>query len=120
MNKTTVVILALALASPVYGMVFSWTDPAGIKHFTNKRDEIPERYRDKAKHLYPEQADMLPGHQNTQSQPVKPEVPPVVQQAIPAPPKTLQPVVAPEEPKKEIAPATGRRDRRRVLRQEDE
>jgi outer membrane biosynthesis protein TonB len=121
MNKTAVVILALALASSAYGMVFSWTDSAGIKHFTNKRDEIPERYRAKAKPLYPEQADMLPGQQNTQPQPVKPEVPPAVQPAIPAePPKTPQPVAAPEPPKKEIAPVTGRKDRRRPLHREDE
>jgi hypothetical protein len=118
MNKAVVVIVALALASSAYGMVFSWNDSSGIKHFTNKRDEIPERYRAKAKPLYPEQNDMLPGPQNAPPQPVKVEVPPTVplpvQQAMPLEPsKSPQPVAAPVALTKTAEPVTGRINRRR-------
>jgi hypothetical protein len=120
MNKAAVVLVVLALASSAYGMVFSWTDSAGIKHFTNKRDEIPERYRAKAKPLYPEQADALPGQQNSQPQPLKPDVPttapapsPVQQTVPPAPSKPPHPAAAPEPPNKDSAPLSGIKNRRR-------
>jgi hypothetical protein len=121
MNKTAVVIVVLALASSAYGMVFSWTDSAGIKHFSNKREEIPERYRAKAKPLYPEPTDSLPVQQNAQSQPVKPDVTSAVQQVRPVePPKNQLPIVAPGAPPKEVNPVAGRKRRRSSARTEEE
>jgi len=122
MDKAAVVILlALVLASSADGMVFSWTDSSGVKHFTNKRDEIPERYRTKAKPLYPEHADMLPGQHNAQPQTVKPAVPLPVQQPIPVEqPKIQQPAAVSDMPHTETAPVTGRKARRRPPPREEE
>lgn len=45
-------------------MVYSWTDSAGIAHYTNKEYEIPLRYRAKVKARYPEQGDSSTTLQN--------------------------------------------------------
>jgi hypothetical protein len=34
-----------------------WKDSAGIAHFVNKEYDVPDRYKAKAKALYPEAAD---------------------------------------------------------------
>jgi hypothetical protein len=131
MIKAATVVLVLALASSANGMVYGWTDSAGIKHFTNRRDEIPERYRSKAKPLYPEQADLAPAQQNAPPQQVTPVIPPVtlqpaVQQhpvqrpAVEEPPKTPPTVVVPATPPHVTVPATGRKIRPRPVNPRDE
>lgn len=125
MIKTATTILALALATPAFGMVFSWTDSAGVKHYTNRRDEIPERYRAKAKPLYPEQADTLPAPQGATPQTVKPEVsppvPPAVQRVVPQDLPHIPPaVVAPAPSAGESAPPATRRARSRPRNNRDE
>jgi len=134
MNKAVTVILALILVpvSSAFGMVFSWTDSSGIKHFTNRRDDIPERYRTKARPLYPEQSDLAAGQQNTpslappaaqqvQPAPAQAAAPPVAQQAKPVDaPKPSQPVVAVEPPKLAPAKPVSRRNRHRERSSGDE
>jgi hypothetical protein len=48
------VVIFLLGATSAYGMIYSWTDAAGVAHFTNKDYEIPARYRAKAQARYPE------------------------------------------------------------------
>lgn len=82
--KIALVFLALLLPSASFGMVFSWSDSAGIRHFTNREDEIPERYRARAKRLYPEQADIPAPQQNAQTQQnAKPEAQNQIQRNLP-------------------------------------
>lgn len=42
------------VASPAFGMIYSWTDSQGIAHYTNKEYEIPARYRARVKARFPE------------------------------------------------------------------
>jgi len=85
--KIALVLLALHLPSVAFGMVFSWTDSAGVRHFTNREYEIPERYRARAKRLYPELSDTSAPQQN-------PQMPPQTQQAARTEPQApLQPVL---------------------------
>lgn len=91
-------------ASPVHGAVYMWRDSAGVAHYTNKEYDVPERYRAKAKVLYPEASDSgtpQPGTVNVPALPVAqtpaPAVQPVTRSAPPvtqiesAPPKTPEP-----------------------------
>ena len=79
---TKSVLLALVfVASPAFGLIYSWTDPQGVAHYTNKEYEIPPRYRARAKALYPEQADSAPAQQ------AKPEGSPTPPQARPEEPQ---------------------------------
>lgn len=52
-------------------MVYSWTDAAGIAHYTNKEYEIPLRYRAKVKARYPEPGDSTVPLQNPQASQAK-------------------------------------------------
>jgi hypothetical protein len=82
MKNTCTLMMLLIFASPAYGMVYRWTDFAGVAHYTNKEYEIPSRFRAKAKALYPEQGDTAVPQQNVPAP--KPDVPPApVQQAKP-------------------------------------
>ena len=49
--------LLFVFAIPAHGMVYSWSDSAGVSHYTNKEYEIPNRYRAKVKSRYPEPGD---------------------------------------------------------------
>lgn len=94
MKNVGVILFILVQSSMAYGMVYRWTDTRNITHYTNREYEIPARYREKAKALYPEQADL---QQNTQqvNQPPAP-----VQQVRPAtiiPPAPVQHAPPPEE-----------------------
>ena len=95
MKKKCMLLVLTFLASPAYGMVYTWTDSAGIAYYTNKEYEIPLRYRAKAKHLYPEQADIGAPQQNAQNPQASTEVPPPSQQAASEVPNkgSLPPVV---------------------------
>lgn len=94
--KKTLLWAFLLLASPSHGAVYVWKDTAGIRHYTNKEYEIPERYRSRAKLLYSgqEAGTLLDG----------PSPQPSVQNVMQLPPPTqssvLQPQVSiPEQPK---------------------
>jgi len=62
--KSLSILFFLLLSSPANGMVYSWTDSAGITHYTNKEYDIPLRYRAKVKARYPEQGDSSTTLQN--------------------------------------------------------
>ena len=99
-NRLTLVKVLMAgvvmTASPAPGMVYMWRDSAGISHYTNKEYDIPDRYKAKAKPLYPEAADSAPGKPSAPGEPAKP-----VQQ-LPA--VTVQPVAPDEKPKEAATP----------------
>lgn len=116
MKKSFLVLFVLLFSLPAYGMVYKWTDSAGVAHFTNKAYEVPARYRAKAKSLYPELGDTEASQQNVQAQQLtvvtaassvqlsKPE-----EQA-----KTTQPVIVPEPSKSPSGwPASKVRHRKR-------
>jgi hypothetical protein len=108
------ILLMMFLSSPVYGMVYTWTDASGVPHFTNRDYEIPARYRTKAKALYPEQSDASSPQQNAQSQPAKP-----VQEASPAEqPKPQPPSIVSEPPNN--PPVRPPRRSKRIRSPEDE
>lgn len=71
MTKSLSVLFVLLLLSPADGMVYSWTDAAGIAHYTNKEYEIPLRYRAKVKARYPEPGDSTVPPQNPQASQVQ-------------------------------------------------
>ncbi len=85
--KKNLLLALIFISTPAHGMVYTWTDSAGVAHFTNKDYEIPARYRAKVKSLYPEQSDTSSPQQNVQPQPAQPaapaQQPQPVQQAMP-------------------------------------
>lgn len=87
MKKKSVlgILLVLVLSIPAYGLVYTWTDVAGLAHFTNKEYEIPDRYRARAKVLYPEPSDNAAFPQSAQLQPETSAIQPA-QQAKPEEP----------------------------------
>ena len=95
-----IMVLLILCASSAFGIVFSWVDQQGIRHYVNRVSDIPERYRAKAKALYPEPTDTYPVAQNVQEQqktggvatiaPPESAPPPV---AVPAPPTVAPPPV---------------------------
>ncbi|MFA7402550.1 MAG: hypothetical protein WC007_01045 [Pelobacteraceae bacterium] len=65
----------MLMVSPAQGMIYMWKDPAGIAHYVNKEYDVPDRYKAKAKALYPEAADAgtaQPNSANAQTQAVTP------------------------------------------------
>jgi hypothetical protein len=63
-----IVVLLILCASSAFGIVYSWIDQQGIRHYVNRASDIPERYRAKAKALYPEPTDTSSVAQNVQEQ----------------------------------------------------
>jgi len=109
----TLFTLLLAAAS-AHGAVYIWKDTAGVTHYTNNQDEIPVRYRLKAKVLYPDQVDAGSMKQNVPVQQQKPEEPlpatapqPAADTRQPAPVVTTPPPVKPA-----VSPAKRERKRR--------
>ena len=109
MKKMIMLLVLMLLALPAHGLVYTWTDSAGIKHFTNKEYEVPARYRARTKSLYPEQADSGASQQNVQTTQAKPE----------EPIRATQPVIAPESPKPKVERATKRGRRSRGSSEDD-
>jgi len=119
MIKPLPLLVVLLLISPANGMVYSWTDSAGITHFTNKEYEIPQRYRSKVKARYPEQGDSGITPLNVQApqveKSVQPQTQPQVLQVNPSvPAKTIQADFPPEhqQMKKERAARNARRNKK--------
>ena len=76
-SAASLLLLALLLdVSPVMAVVFVWRDATGVAHYTNREYEIPERYRAKAKALYPEQGDTAAQQLNISAFQTQPEVQP--------------------------------------------
>lgn len=136
MKRSILVLqLSLVLSSPAHGMVYTWTDSAGVAHFTNREYDIPSRYRAKTKALYPEQTDTGAPQQNVPNSQAIPDVSvpspaptqqgktetAAEQQAKPEEPtKTTQPVIVPSPQKKQPTPATRRGGRSRSSRSEED
>ena len=99
--KILLTVLLVCVVSTAYGMVYTWTDSAGVSHFTNKEYEIPTRYKAKTKSLYPEQTDTTIS-QTGQIPQERPEVRPLTptqpaKHDVPEEPtKTSLPVITPD------------------------
>jgi hypothetical protein len=94
MKITVLILFMLLLSAAAHGMVYCWNDSGGIMHYTNKENEIPARYRAKARPLYHEECETP--SQRGQSGTVKREVretQPIVQQPIAQQPAVQQPAV---------------------------
>ena len=110
--KRLLVIMLLMQASGVQADVYTWTDARGIAHYTNKENEVPERYKSKAKPMHieavqptPQQAAPSHSPDIASTQQAAPSPPP----PAPAPPPVVSAPVSP-------APAGGKaspRGRRR-------
>ena len=119
MMKKYVLLLLMMVSAPAYGMVYTWTDSAGITHFTNKEYEIPARYRARVKARYPEQTDTAAPQQNFQTPSPSlpptaavPEVKPAVPQAKPEQPAKSIPAVSTPPPQQNPPPQATRKGRR--------
>jgi hypothetical protein len=81
--KRLLVMLVL-VASSAHGEIYTWADSRGAAHYTNRLDEIPVRYRTRAKSLnYGEepQPGASSAQRNDPIQPVKPAEQAPVQRA---------------------------------------
>lgn len=93
-----VLLLLVFYASASYGMVYTWADSQGIRHYVNREHDIPVRYRTKVKALYPEPGDTGALKQNIPPPQIQPEVPtpaPATQAQTEEPVKVTQPVITP-------------------------
>lgn len=112
-------------ASPVYGAVYMWRDSAGVAHYTNKEYDVPERYRAKAKVLYPEASDSGTPQPGTVTVPAAPVAQPPAATNQGAGP-TVQPVTRSTPPVTQIestppkTPEPRNRRRRERSAEEDE
>jgi len=91
-----------------------WIDSAGVAHYTNNAYDIPDRYKIKAKPLYPEPSDTRPAQQTPQEPQKTAEAAaaPATQPAIPQPVAT-----APTPPSANpVSAATPAASKRRVRR----
>lgn len=81
-DMVTVAVLLKAFSCE--SMVYMWKDTSGTRHYTNCEYEIPGRYREKAKRLYPETGD---SGQSRSSENRTGQTNPVVQVSPPATPQ---------------------------------
>lgn len=102
-------ILLLFSASNAFGTVYSWVDARGTRHFANREYDIPERYRAKAKALYPEPSDTRPASQSTQVQQKSVEAVAIAQPTMPV---VMAPPVAIPESQFKVNKPTLRKERR--------
>jgi hypothetical protein len=114
----------MLMASPAQGMVYMWRDSAGIAHYSNKEYDIPDRYKAKAKALYPEAADsgqIQPQSGNVQASPIVQLQPITNQQARPAEQSKEQTTVsAPQIKNTSLRTVTRRESRQRARSAEEE
>ncbi len=124
----SLIIAILLVSSPAFGTVYRWNDSAGIAHYTNREYDIPDRYKSRAKALYPEAGDSRTGSPAGSGEQKTPNVPPApvaaVQQPAPTPSAVVQqqapaPVVE-AQPKNVSARAARRAKRERVRESEEE
>jgi hypothetical protein len=67
-KKCFLLVLLMSIEVPAHGMVYTWSDSSGIRHYVNREYDIPPRYRARAKALYPEPSDALAPQPNMSSQ----------------------------------------------------
>jgi len=103
--KSVVLAALIFVASPAFGIIYSWTDSRGIEHYTNKDYEIPARYRTRVKARFPEATDSTTPQPNLQTGPA-----PTVQPVQAGAPGSQPPVVS-AEPQNNVT-RRGRRERR--------
>ncbi len=83
------------VASAAHGEIYRWADSRGTTHYTNSMDEIPVRYRARAKLLAYEaekKVDTSTSLQNGEGKAAKPDGQPTVPQAGGTPMKQIAPV----------------------------
>ena len=71
--KRILVLLAF-LASSAHAEIYTWTDSRGVAHYTNKLDEVPDRYRAKVKSLNYDTDQKTDAAAPQQTAPARPEV----------------------------------------------
>jgi hypothetical protein len=106
--KRLLVLMLLIQASGVRADIYTWTDARGIAHYTNKENEIPERYRIKAKPLHLEAVELTP-QQGTTSQPQGTPAAPQAAPSNPAPPPVATAPVSPAPAGGMVEPRSRRR-----------
>lgn len=97
-SVSALVLLLLLGSNQASAVVYIWKDAKGVAHYTNREDEIPVRYRAKAKILYPDQTDAAPGQQSGPAPspvPIAPQPPAQAIQTAPALQQTIPRAVAP-------------------------
>lgn len=104
MKRIAVAAFVLVMSSTAYGMVYRWTDSVGIRHYTNKEYEIPERYRKKAKALYPESGDTAAGVLPQPAQPTIAQLVPASPPPAASEPATQKPVINKDPRKRYLDP----------------
>jgi hypothetical protein len=72
-------LLLLFVASSAFGEIYTWTDARGSAHYTNRMDEIPVRYRARAKALNYGAEPQAVAVSPQQAQAAKPVEPPAAQ-----------------------------------------
>lgn len=110
-NKKLIVGCAIMFqfhATFAAAIVYCWVDAAGIRHYVNREHDIPERYRARAKALYPEPGDVASPNRQAVPEQILPVItaPASSQTEIVAPPAAL----APKMPEVQ----TGKRPDRRI------
>lgn len=84
-------LLTLLLAAvPAQGLIYMWKDSAGIAHYSNKEYDVPARYKEKTRMMYPDASDTGAGTAQSGvvaspsvNQASKPEAQPNVRPAAP-------------------------------------
>jgi hypothetical protein len=116
MMKSVVLVALIFVASPAFGIIYSWTDSQGIEHYTNKDYEIPVRYRTRVKARFPEATDSTTPQPNLQTgtAPTEPLHP--VQMGAPG----SQPPVVSAEPQNNVTKRSRRERRARRPASEEE
>jgi Domain of unknown function (DUF4124) len=81
-KKLLLVVMPVFVASFAQAEIYTWTDTRGAAHYTNRMDEIPVRFRARAKSLKygeePQEGTSAPQRQD-QAQPATPAVQPAAQ-----------------------------------------
>jgi len=91
-------ILLAFIATSAHAEIYTWTDSRGVAHYTNKLDEVPDRYRAKVKSLNYDTGQKTETPAPQQNAPARPEV--LRQKSAEPRPAPVRPTVrsvAPEE-----------------------
>jgi len=110
---TCVLLTVILAASSVHGAVYMWRNAAGVACYTNNQDDIPARYKLKAKVLYPDQVETGSALQNAPVQqpgPAEKTIQTPVQQPSAETRQTMPIITAPLPAK---APPPLKRERRK-------
>ena len=78
-KKLLLAVVPVFAASLAHGEIYTWTDTRGAAHYTNRMDEIPVRFRAKAKSLNYGEEPQAGTASSQQVQPAKPAEQPAAQ-----------------------------------------